>query len=388
VNRVLLRASVAVLLLLASILVGWRMLKPAEVLATSSAPYPPAGISAPGVRGRINVAPLFLDGRLRVYAAKHQVRADEPIEGGFVYTSRWSLRRWPEQLSGVVAAGSTVLTRWSDGEVVALDGRTGKILWRRDGPKAPGYAAHRTGAAAVWNPPGLRVAAGSVVVTDGQQLLGYDVSTGAERLRATLPAGCVDGFTTAGGAYACATGVYDLTSGKPAASWPAGPFTPVGCGVGDSNCAGFRDAAGHGWLAGSAVPARATALDQPDATLAAGLVVSAAGTSTENGLVTARQPDGTARWTWTGQARVLGGTSTRVLLFTPEHDLVVVNAATGQEESRFRLAAGKEDDAWEISGFMITEHYLAIERRRADGPDDPDSPIYYYTTDTVLLAAF
>ncbi|GIF11168.1 PQQ-binding-like beta-propeller repeat protein [Actinoplanes teichomyceticus] len=382
-TRVLLRASVAVLLLLATVLVGWRILRPAEVLDTATRPYPLEVVSAPGVTGRINVAPLIIEDRLRVYAAKHQVRADEPIWGKAVYTSRWSLRRWPEQLSGVVAEGATVVSRWSDGAVIALDGRTGKIVWRAGGPAAPDYAGHRTGAAAVWNPPGLRIAAGTVVVTADQTLLGYDVSTGARRWSVTVPAGCADGFTTTGGVYACATGAYDLATGRPAAGWPAGPFTPVGCSVARSNCAGVRDSAGRGWLTGPGTPRRAVALDRADATVAAGTIVSAG-----DGAVTAATAEGATTWHRPGPARVLGGTSSAVLLLTPEHWLVGVDAATGAERFRYHLAYGREDDRWDIGGLMIAEHYLAIERLREDGPDDPESPLYYYTLDTVLVAAY
>ncbi|GIF09094.1 hypothetical protein Asi03nite_66320 [Actinoplanes siamensis] len=378
----LLRGSAAAFLLLATVLVGWRILKPAEVLATSKTPYPPLVVSAPGVLGRINVAPLIIEDRLRVYAAKHQVRADEPVYGKSVYTTRWSLRRWPEQLSGVVAAGPTVITRWSDGALVALDGRTGRIAWRAEAGAGPGYAGHRTGAATVWDPPGLRIAAGAVVVTVDHQIWAYDVSTGAERWRVTAPAGCADGFTTAGGAYVCATGAYDLATGKAVPGWPAGPFVPAGCAVARSGCAGFRDGASRGWLADAPAPRRSPALDRPESTIAAGLVVSAG-----NGVVTAYREDGSTLWTWSGQARLLGGVTGRVLLLTPDHYLVGLDVRDGRARYRFRLAYRKEDDLWDLGGLMVSEHYVAIERRRKGGPDDPDSPIYYYTTDTVLLVA-
>ncbi|BCY15275.1 PQQ-binding-like beta-propeller repeat protein [Actinoplanes sp. L3-i22] len=372
----------AVLLLLATVLVGWRVLKPAEVLATSKAPYPPLVVSSPGVTGRINVAPLILEDRLRVYAAKHQVRADEPVYGRNVFTTRWSLRRWPEQLSGVVAQGATVITRWSDGALVALDGRTGKIAWRAAGPDAPGYAGHRTGAATVWDPTGLRIASGVVVVTADQELLGYDVSTGTLRWRVTTPAGCADGFTTHGGVYVCATGAYDLGTGQAAPGWPAGPFTAVGCAVANSDCAGFRDGAGQGWLTSLTAPRRAPALDRADATVADGVVVS-----TGNGVVTAYREDGTTLWNWAGPAQVLGGVPGRVLLFTPEHNLVALDSATGGVIYAIRLAFKKEDVKWDLGGVQVSEHYLAIERLREGGPDDPESPLYYYVTDTVLLVA-
>ncbi len=370
------------LLLLATVLVGWRILKPAEVLATAKTPYPPLVVSDHGVVGRINVAPLIIQDRLRVYAAKHQVRADEPVYGRTVNTTRWSLRRWPAQLSGVVAQDATVITRWSDGELVALDGRTGKIAWRADGPEAPGYAGHRTGAATVWDPSGLRIASGIVVVSADQELLGYDVSTGAQRWRATVPAGCTGGFTTAGGAYVCATGAYDLSTGQAVAGWPAGPFTAVGCAVASSGCAGFRDAAGHGWLTALTAPRRAVALDRPGTTVAGGVVVSA-----QDGVVIGYRADGSTLWTWQGSAQVLGGVTGRVLLMTPLHELVSLDSAGGVEQFRFRLAFRREDVKWELGALQISEHYVAIERLREGGPDDPDSPLYYYTTDTVLMVA-
>ncbi len=381
-TRVLLRASAAVLLLLTTVLVGWRILKPAEVSATSDEPYPPLVVSAPGVLGRINLAPLIIEDRLRVYAAKHQIRADEPVYDKSVNTTRWSLRRWPEQLSGVVASGATVISRWSDGELVALDGRTGKIAWRQKSLAAPDYAGYRTGAATVWDPLGLRIAAGAVVVTEGRTLAGYDLSTGAERWRATVAAGCTDGFTTLGGVYVCATGAYDVTTGQLVPNWPTGPFTAVGCSVANSGCAGFRDAAGRGWMTTLPSPRPAFMLDRPDSTVADGLVVS-----TANGAVTAYREDGTPSWSRPGEGRVLGGVTGRVLVFTPDHQLVGLDTADGHELFRFRLAFKKEDDLWDLGGLMVSEHYLAIERRRKDGPDDPDSPIYYYATDTVLLVA-
>jgi hypothetical protein len=274
VTRVLLRIMAAALLLVVSGLIGWRVLAPAELSASATTPNPPTPSAVLlGVTGRLNVAPLIVDGRVRVYAAKHQVRADGPVTARTVYTARWSFRRWPEQLSAVVASGTTVVTRWSDGKLVAIDSRTGKETWRADGPAAPGYAGHRTGAAAVWDPPGLRLAGGTLVVTEGQSLSGYAVSNGQPIWRTTVPAGCSDGITTSGGAYLCATGAYEATSGVPLTGWPAGPYTPVGCGV--SGCDAVRDGAGQAWLVSQTQPRRVPALDDPASTLAAGIVLTA-----------------------------------------------------------------------------------------------------------------
>ncbi|GIE34245.1 hypothetical protein Ait01nite_072900 [Actinoplanes italicus] len=271
-TRVLLRIMAAALLLVVSGLIGWRVLAPAELSASARTPNPPTpSTTLLGVTSRLNVAPLIVDGRVRVYAAKHQVRADGPVTARTVYTARWSFRRWPEQLSAVVASGTTVVTRWSDGKLVAIDSRTGKETWRADGPAAPGYAGHRTGAAAVWNPPGLRLAGGTLVVTEGQSLSGYAVSNGQSIWTTTVPAGCTEGITTSGGAYLCATGAYEATSGAPLTGWPAGPYAPVGCGT--SDCDAVRDGAGQGWLVSGAEPRRVPALDDPAATFAAGVVL-------------------------------------------------------------------------------------------------------------------
>ncbi|HWS37408.1 MAG TPA: PQQ-binding-like beta-propeller repeat protein [Actinoplanes sp.] len=418
-TRVLLRILAAALLLVVSGLIGWRVLAPTELSATATEPYPSATAAARGVTSRLNVAPLIVDGRVRVYAAKNQVRADGPVTAEQVYTALWSFRRWPEQLNAVVASGTTVVSRWSDGKIVALDGRTGEVVWRADGPAAPGYAGHRTGAATVWDPPGLRLAAGAVVVTQDQELAGYDLGTGSALWKTSVPAGCSEGFTTAGGAYACATGAFDVLSGTPVSGWPAAPYHPVGCVT--SGCAGFRDGTGQGWLATSAQPRRAPVLDDPGATIAAGVVVTsvpsassvadlpsvsaspspvvvplgpgpsapagAGSASPSAGVVVGRAVDGATLWMTSGPARVLGESSGTVLLLSPENHLTGVEARTGAVRFVFPMAMKKDSTDWKAGLYHVTDGYLAIERLNEDGPDDPESPLYYYTVDTVLIAA-
>ncbi|WP_433792454.1 PQQ-binding-like beta-propeller repeat protein [Actinoplanes sp. CA-252034] len=407
-TRVLLRIMAAALLLAVSGLIGWRVLAPAELSASAMTPNPPTpSTKLLGVTSRLNVAPLVVDETVRVYAAKHQVRADGPVTARAVYTARWSFRRWPEQLSAVVASGTTVITRWSDGKLVAIDARTGEVRWRADGPQSSGFAAHRTGAEAVWDPPGLRLAAGTLLITEGQTLSGYAASTGQSIWTATVPAGCANGFTTSGDAYLCATGVYDATTGTALAGWPAGPYQPVGCGT--SDCDAFRDGAGQGWLATTAVPRRAPALDDPLATIVAGIVITpahpdaslsaspvvtpgpgssvgsaspspssstpaevsspapagvaparvspsvsagglpsaAAGTSPSSFFagVAGRTVDGAPLWTTPGPLRVLGGESETVLLLTPENMLRGVDVRTGnlKYSMPLRFAPDTED---------------------------------------------
>ncbi len=148
----------AVVVAAATGIIAYRVLAPAEVVTAARADYPAPRAPEPGVVGRLPVAPLIVDGRLRVYAAQRQVYADQPVDGEHRRTPYWSYRRWPATLDAVVASGTTVVSRWSDGKLVALDARTGQVAWRADGPEPDReQAARRTGVTTVWQPRGLSV---------------------------------------------------------------------------------------------------------------------------------------------------------------------------------------------------------------------------------------
>ncbi|HEX5204606.1 PQQ-binding-like beta-propeller repeat protein [Paractinoplanes rhizophilus] len=376
-SRVLLRSLFALAVVAAAVLIGWRVLKPAEVLATVRPPLAPARMDGPGATGQLATAPLIVAGQVRVYASKRQVRADAPVDAKTVYTAVWSFRRWPEQLSGVVASGATVVSRWSDGDLVAIDGATGRIVWRAAGPPGPGFEGHRTGSATVWAPAGLRVAGPSVLVTAGGQLFAYAMSTGTPIWSAT----CAQAFTTAAAAQVvCPSGVFDAATGAPVASFPPGPYTPVGCDVASSSCAGLRDGAGHGWLTTSPAPVRATPLDRPDADVAAGLVVDPDGHAVD--AVT-----GAARHDYPAGTQVLGASSGRAVLLTPDRTLLAVDPRTGVTIASFPLVHKREGTDWDPGRWQVTERYVAVERLRPDRPDDPDTPGYYFSADPVVVAA-
>jgi outer membrane protein assembly factor BamB len=342
------------------------------------------------VTGRLAVAPLIVDGRIRVYAAKRQLRADAPVDARTVYTPRWSFRRWPQQLAGVAAIGRTVISRWSDGALIALDGGTGKIVWRADGPAAPAYTGHRTGASTVWAPAGLHVAAGSVLVTGGGKLSAYDGRTGARRWQVDVPPACTDGFTTLGDRYVCPTGAFSAVDGGPVTSWPVGPYTPLGCTVAASGCAGLRDGAGQGWFVSSPSPRRASALDHPGSTLAAGYVFYPAdgGLRSTDSVVRSgpRSPSPVVERTYPA-GRILGTSRGNVLLLRPDHTILEFNPATGATRADFRLGVGTESTDWTLGQYAVTEGHLAIERLNPDGPTNPDAPDHYFTMDTVVVAA-
>jgi outer membrane protein assembly factor BamB len=380
VLRVSLRSLSALVMVAAAVLVGWRVLAPAEVLATVAPPYPAVRPDWPHVTGRTGVAPLIVDGKIRVYASKRQVRADAPIDAETVHTAIWSFRRWPEQLSGVVAASPTVISRWSDGELVAIDGRTGKIVWRADGPKAPGFGGHRTGADTVWGPPGLHLAEDAVLVTAGGRIEAYEVSTGARRWSTT--ATCADGFTTEGGQYVCSAGAYALATGSPVVSFPAGPYTPVGCDVAASNCTGLRDGAGHGWITDTVNPARAPTLDRPDSTVAAGVVFY----RDAGGLRAADPVTGEVLHGYPSDSQVLGDADGRVVLLTGDRRLLTVSPRGG-DETAFPLVFDTESRDWDPGRWQVTDGYVAIERLARDRPRDPDTPGYYFSYEPVIIAA-
>lgn len=360
-----LRRLLALILVLGSGAVGWRVLAPAEVLAPATDALPAAPDRGPGVTGRTALAPLIVAGRLRVYAAKRQVKADAPVDARTTYTPRWSLRRWPQQVNGVVAIGSTVVSRWSDGEVVAIDGATGRIAWRADGPPA---GDHPGSTAAVWSPPGMFTSEATVLVRGGGRVTALDVGTGATRWQADCRG---VGFASAGGQLICGDVAYEVSTGRPVSGWPAGPYAGVGCGVGHSACAGFRDAAGHGWLTSTRTPQRANALDTPGTTAllvprttADGRVISGFAFSTGAAVVARSPVTGGELWRWAGPggASVLGAGPDLVLLLTGERHLVTVNASTGEVRNDFPLAYGTDHLDWQPGGWQVADGYLAVER--------------------------
>ena len=380
--RVFLRSLLALALVAASVVVFQRVLRPAELLEPGSADYPQLAAFKPNITGRMALAPLMVDGRMRVYAAKRQIRADGPIASKSIYTPHWSFRRWPQQLNGVVASGTMVISRWSDGQLVAIDGLTGRIAWRAPGPPAGGYTGHRTGAVTVWDPPGLHLANGSVVVSSGRELASYDVTTGSRRFTISVPAGCTDGFTTAGGRYVCPTGAYDVATGQPVASWPAGPYTPLGCAVAASLCAGLRDGASQGWRVDAAAPGRLAQLDQPGSTFFDGVVVSP---TSDGRLESSNLRTGVHRLLPGGQ--VLGMSRGRLLILLPSMRLRVVDLATGEVVIQIWLAVSKQELGWKLGHYQVVAGHIAMERLSRPGPANPDAVGYYVKVNPVVLCS-
>ncbi|SCL14554.1 PQQ-like domain-containing protein [Micromonospora rhizosphaerae] len=410
-RRRIVAAVAAVLAVGAAAAIVYRVLAPAEVSTVARGGYPPAVTPEVGVIGRLPVAPLIVDGRLRVYAGTRQVYADQPVDGRHRVTPFWSYRRWPAKLDGMLASGITVVSRWSDGVIVALDARTGRVAWRADGPEpGPAPKPRRTGAATVWSPQGLYVTRTGdgrmVLVAAGKrQVGGYALTDGRQLWRADVEGRCrTDAGTTATGELitvdACAAPATvefrDAATGSVRSRWrpPGGPdelaVTPVGCLSPRSECRGLRtagpgDGAGRGWLVGAGEPVAAPALDGSDSELAGEDVVGSTG-----GVLTGRSAR-TGEEVWRradlGSVRIIAVQPGRVHLLTERNDLMTLDPSTGAERSRFPMNVGRDGIGWQPGYAYAVDGYLAVERVRERAGPDADDQAYFPMAEPVLLAA-
>ncbi|GIJ75602.1 PQQ-like domain-containing protein [Micromonospora phaseoli] len=394
----------------AAAIIAYRVLAPAEVSTTARGDYPALHVPEAGVVGRLPVAPLIVDGRLRVYAAARQVYADRPVDSRYRSTPFWSYRRWPATLDAVVASGTTVVSRWSDGQLVALDARTGQVAWRADGPE-PGRerAVRRTGTATVWQPRELsvsRVADGrEVVVTAGtDEVRALDLTDGGQLWRAEVDSGCREpvGTSSLGQLLTmdgcdgptvvelrdAATGVVDARWRPPGAGDELAA-TPLGCGSAGAGCAALRtagsgDVAAQGWLLGPGGPVPAPALDGPGTELVDRTAVGMA----DGVLVGRSAADGTQRWrTVVGPGQVIAVQPGRVHVLTEENELVTLDSTTGAQRSRFVLDIGSDGTGWAPGDAYATDGYVVVERLRRPVDLDGDDQRYYLTAEALIIAA-
>jgi hypothetical protein len=387
--------------LLATVLAAVRVFAPTDTLDRSHEPHPAPAVAYGRVYGELMHSPLFVGTRLRVYAADNRVWVDGPVDAHYPTSALWTFRRWPAQLTGVVAAEHVVVSRWSDGQLVALDPDQGRVRWRADGgPGVTSYEGRRTGAQTVYEPPGLYVATAAgkpvVVTVDGGSVTAFDGETGALLWHRTVDgsADCRTGFTAAGLIVLldhCASTVdaLDARTGKPRGGWPAGrDLRPVGCAVGDRTaCTGLAGATG-GWLIG------------PDGGLTAAPALSGTDTWLTGRVVVHPAPDGHIQahdavtgaplWSWPDggdgfRSRILAVEPGLVHAVTREHDIVNLDAASGALLNRFPGHVIGDAKPW-VPGYVYAAHgFVAIERLLPDAKPDGSDGQYYYPFPTVLL---
>jgi hypothetical protein len=380
VTRLLIRSFLVLVVTAAAVLVGWRVLKPAELLIVSDKLSPISVPRKPNVTGVANAAPLIVDGNYRVFATQRQVRSDGPIASPFVLTTRWSLRRWPQQVSGIVSIGTTVISRWSDGKLIAQDARNGHIEWRADGPAGPGYTGFRVGAQTAWAPVGMHTSPGYLLVRSGTTLDVYSAYNGHRTADVQLPADCADGFTTSGGRYVCSTGAYNIPDGAPVAGWPAGKPEPLGCDAAASGCRGLRDGDGKGWMTDNANARRTVALDTAGSTVIGDRVYTAAGAliDPDKGTVVGHFPDMTP----------LGALGRRMVFLDARNYLIEIDHNDGSLISQSPVGRGRSSiRRWKTVHWQVDGRFAAIERLHLDAPDDPADPNYYFAGDAVVILA-
>ncbi len=375
---------VGVVALLATAVIGYRVLRPAETVDQAKSAFPAAApVAEQHVYGTLLKAPIVVDGRIRVYAAPRQVYADDPVDIKSSMSPFWSYRRWPAQLLGVVAVGTTVVSQWSDGELVGLDAIRGRVAWRATLPVASGlsFTGRRTGASTVYHPRFLFTSGDTVVVLGSPDAAGYDAATG-RRLWRTAMSGCRDSFTGPGVFVCSGQSIVDSRTGTPV-HWDVADPAPLGCPVGNSDCAGVRGS-GQAWLiaAGGALTPAPGAAAAGSWLVGTSLVVG----STSDGGVAARRPDNSPLWTWrAGPARIIAVEPGGIHLLTKDRQLVTLDPADGLELSRFPLVV-ESSGPFDLGEVYAAHRFLFFERLRPGATPDRDDGAYFYQSPNVVLA--
>lgn len=398
--------------------ITYRALSPHETLTRAKDDYPNrARVSGARPYSELRSAPLVLDGRLRVYADKRRVWTDAPVGAHYESTPYWSYRRWPAEVVGVVAAvppsGPVVVSQWSDGQLVALDARTGEIAWRTTVPISDrAYDGRRTGASVVYQPRSLltvRAASTVVLVVTGPGVVqAFDIATGDLLWQRQVGSGataCEPAAWTGAelvAVPACSGGgvtVVSAIDGRERSTWdapgrtggttvgvqlPKGrPPAPALCELGRSECR-LVNMDGRTWLLGPKAKLTAVPPLEKGARLAGEYVVY----PTKDGVAARRLTSRNPLWTWTGEGRLIAADAQGVYLLTPDHVVLGLNPQTG------RLAligcawlSTENGEGWELGHVYATGiGYLALERINKVPSTAKDS-LYYYGPRPVALVA-
>jgi hypothetical protein len=434
-------ALAVVAVLGATAVVGYRVLAPAETAVEAHGAYPERPAAAPVRYGQLTSAPLIVDGRLRVYADARRVWADATLTSRTETTPFWAYRRWPAEVAGVVAVEGNyegvalVIVKFSDGVVVAINPRTGRVAWQDQARASVGekYDGRRTGAATVYQPAGIFTARSStdggavLVVAGGDQVIGYNPWTGKRRWEFTFAEhpGCHDtdwtGETTYVAKDSCAAPaalqVFDAATGKlllqnwqpPGAS--AGPaedanwyVEPISCTRGHSGCGLIRASGGRAVItakehyAGKAgtvggvwrLNYDGTLTPEPHATgnrtfLQGETLIQNSGD--DHGCVRAVERAGpTVREVWESKEcglRLVAVDLLGAYAITSKLELVVLHPTLGVELSRTDLKE-RPEERW-VPGFVHTAgRFVVVERTTGGSPKESDDRYYAGGTPVVL----
>jgi hypothetical protein len=378
----------ALALLAATGVIAYRTFASRENLTLPTLPYPAAmTIIDDHPFTALRSAPLVVDGRLRVYAEQRRVWSDGPVGDRSETTPYWAYRRWPQELVGVIAVAeasrSLVVSQWSDGLLVALDARTGRIAWRASAPVGTShYDGRRTGVAVIYEPRSLVSAGHVVLATASGRITAIAADTGRELWRRDTP-GCEPQLWTGAGLVvqpACAGGgaeLLDAATGTPAGALPDGA-QPAACAIGRSECRVVR-AEGRAWqlVAGGALEPMAPI--PADALLAGGLEL----TETPIGVAARSLADGGPLWTYVGPGRLFAADDLGVYLITEDRTVIGLSAVTGVVAS-VGCASAKPDEEWRMGQTYTTGSFVALERLTG-APDSAADAQYYFGPRPVAL---
>ncbi|HZM76458.1 MAG TPA: PQQ-binding-like beta-propeller repeat protein [Candidatus Limnocylindrales bacterium] len=411
-------AAATAVLLAATGVIAWRVLRPAEVSTPATTSLPEVVRPAPGALGVLISAPLVIDDRIRVYAKKREVWADGPPSYHYERSAYWAYRRWPAEVTGVLAVKADqplVVTAWSDGALVAIEAETGNVAWRvEDGsPLGEEYDGRRTGSQTVYTPPGLFSAGPSTFVTADEEVTARSVATGQTLW--TVPSPLLsrpahppsrgpdapkcrgDALTTVGEQLmlldTCTKIIarLDVSSGQSLPSMPAEAVEPVSCRVGHSDCAAMRVTANGtvtGWTLTGPTPARLAPLAAPGSLYdGQNVIVPEAGSS-----LSAVDAEGQALWTWRPTApapfRLLAADRNRVLVLESDGTLVSLNPTNGRFKSfASALMEHEPDRPYDVSQSYVSGSYVVLERTNPGVPPTADDEEYYYTNRPILIAS-
>ncbi|MFI5840378.1 hypothetical protein ACIA8K_11795 [Catenuloplanes sp. NPDC051500] len=399
-------AIAAVVLLVLGVTAGVRVLGPAEVLTVTTSIQSRPIARVPGTAGLLYWAPLVV-GDYRVFAGDRLIRADYPYNGTTERTPSWSLRRWPQSLLGMVSSGELVISRWSDGDLVAIRVRDGARAWRAEGPESAPDAGtprdRRTNEQVSWTPPDLYTAVDSagvalVVVRGENAVRVYDATTGQERPQIEADCG-PKSFTSADGRYACQTSaglsVYDLASGTKYDWAYPDKFKADSCFLGSSRCGLIREdkLKGKAFRFTDTGVQAAPQADVDGAKVWGDIVFTtdSARTATATNMAT-----GAVLWTWPGREydknlRVLAVQEGRVHLINLENRLITLDSATGAQISLFAFGVPisketGEELHWTPGPSYAQDNLVVSVRRRVKAsylsPDDG----YYFMHEAIAVA--